>query len=82
MRHFVAAPVRDDGRLDGRAGDGGLAQADALAFADHQYLIENDLGADVCRYLFHLEFFARGNPVLLAARFYDRVHGGTPLDLT
>ena len=72
-------PWRDDGRLDRRAGDDGLTQTDAFAFADHQHLIENDFRADVRRYLFYLEFFAGGNLVLLAAGFYDRVHGGTPL---
>ena len=77
--HLVAAPVRDDGGLDGRARDDGLTQTDALAFADHQHLIEHDFCAHVRRYLFYLEFFAGGNLVLLAAGFYDRVHEWTPL---
>ena len=42
---------------------------------DEQYLIENDLAANVCRYLFYLEFFAGGNAILLASGFYDRIHG-------
>src|SRR5690242_2762472 len=64
-RHLVGATVRDDDGLDRRAGDGGLTQTDALAFPDHQDLIEHDFRAHVRRYLFYLEFFAGGNLVLL-----------------
>src|SRR4029450_3613968 len=78
-RHLVGATVRDDNRLDRRTGNGRLTQTDAVAFADHQYLIEHAFPAPVRRYLFYLEFFAGGNLVLLAAGFYDRVHGRTPL---
>ena len=52
----------------------GLSEADDVAVADHQHLVEDDLRADVRRYLFDLEFFAGGNLVLLAAGSYDRVH--------
>src|SRR5512147_3060836 len=60
---LVAAPVRDDRRLDRRARDGGLPETDAFAFADHEHLIEHDFCAHVRRYLFYLEFFAGGNLV-------------------
>ncbi|MEI2699537.1 MAG: hypothetical protein V9E94_14820 [Microthrixaceae bacterium] len=53
----------------------GCPDADALALPDHQHLVENNFCAHVRRYLFYLEFFAGGNLVLLAAGFYDRVHG-------
>jgi len=39
-------------------------------------LIQDNLSANVCRYLFYFDFFAGGNSVLLAAGFYDRVHCG------
>ena len=45
---------------------------------DHQDLIEDNLSANVCRYLFYFDFFAGGNSILLAAGFYDRVHCLTP----
>src|SRR5262245_37468447 len=76
---LVAAAVAHDGGLDRRAGDGRLPEPHAVAFADHQHLIENDLGAHVRRNLLDLHFLAGGNPVLLAARFHDRVHGAAPL---
>src|SRR4030095_4950171 len=78
-RHLVGAPVRYDTRLHRRTGHGRLPQTDAVAFADHQHLIEHDFRAHVRRYLFYFEFFAGGNLVLLAARFSDRVHGRAPL---
>ena len=71
---LLAAAMRDDGGLDRRARDVRLAQANRLALADHQHLIQDDFRAHVRRYLFYLEFFAGRNLVLLAAGFYDRVH--------
>ena len=52
-----------------------------LAFADQQYLIEHDFRANRRGQLLDLQFFAGGNLVLLAAGFYDRIHGGAPLVL-
>ncbi len=54
--------------------DDRLTDPDAVAFADHQHLVEDDLRADVCRELFDLELLAGGDLVLLATGFYDRVH--------
>src|SRR4051794_9813448 len=51
-----------------------LTEADAIAIADHEHLIDDHFRAHVRRYLFYLELFAGGNFVLLAAGFYDRVH--------
>ena len=39
-------------------------------------MIQDNLSANVCRYLFYFDFLAGGNSVLLAAGFYDRVHCG------
>ena len=74
--HLLAATMRDDGCLDGCAGDDRLTQTDAFAVTDHQHLIDDHFCAHVRRYLFYFEFFAGGNFVLLAAGFYDRVHEG------
>ena len=46
-----------------------------FAIAYHQYLVESDFAANVCRYLFYFKFFASGNAILLATGFYDRIHG-------
>ena len=46
-----------------------------FASAHCEHLIQSDFGADVCRYLFYFQFFTSSNFVLLAAGFYDRVHG-------
>ena len=46
-----------------------------VACADRQHLVDRDFSSDVRRYLFYFEFFASSNLVLLAAGFYDRVHG-------
>src|SRR5450631_531794 len=71
-----AAPVGDDGGGDCRSGHQGIADLHGVAVRDHQDLIEDNLSANVCRYLFYFDFFAGGNAVLLAAGFYDRVHCG------
>src|SRR5664279_5680554 len=80
-RDLLAATVRKDGRLDRSTRDDGLPQANAFALTDHQHLVEHDFGADVRRQELNLDFLARGNLVLLAAGFYDRVHDVTPLFL-
>src|SRR6185503_3616499 len=74
--HLRAAAVADDRRGHFRARDQGIAELDGVAIRDHQHLVEDDLSANVCRYLFYFDFFAGGNAVLLAAGFYDRVHCG------
>ena len=66
--------MRNDRRLDRRADDDRLTDADAFALGDHQHLIERDFRADVGDDPFDLQFFARGNLVLLTAGFDDRVH--------
>src|SRR4029453_1865786 len=81
-RDLVAAALAYDGGLDRRTRDGRLTQAHAVAFTDHQHLVQNDFGADIRRNLLDLHFFAGGNPVLLAARFHDRVHSAAPLSFS
>src|SRR5574340_326814 len=71
---FIAAAVGQHGRLDRGAGNHRGTHRNRLAIRDHQYLIQYDFAADVCRYLFYFEFLASGNPILLAAGFYDRIH--------
>src|SRR4029079_7986226 len=71
---LLAATMREDGGLDGCAGERRLPDAHGVAVAHHQHLIEDHFRPLVRRYLFDLEFLAGGNLVLLAAGFYDRVH--------
>ena len=52
-------------------------ETNGLAFAYGQNLVKSDLGSNVSRYLFYFIFFACDNLVLLAAGFYDRVHGNS-----
>jgi len=72
--HLRAATVGDDGGGDFRARHQGITELHGLAIRDHEHLVEDNLSANVCRYLFYFDFFAGGNSVLLAAGFYDRVH--------
>jgi len=72
--HFHATTMGDDGGGDFRSGHQGITDLHGVAVRDHQDLIEDNLSANVCRYLFYFDFFAGGNAVLLAAGFYDRVH--------
>jgi hypothetical protein len=74
--HLRAATVGDDGGGDSRSGHQGITELHGVAIRDHQHLVEDNLSANVCRYLFYFDFFAGGNSVLLAAGFYDRVHCG------
>jgi hypothetical protein len=74
--HLLAAPVGDDGSGDRRSGHQGITDLQGVAIRDHQDLIEDNLSANVCRYLFYFDFLAGGNSILLAAGFYDRVHCG------
>jgi hypothetical protein len=66
----------DYGGGDFRSGHQGITELHGVAVRDHQDLIEDNLSANVCRYLFYFDFFAGGNSILLAAGFYDRVHCG------
>ena len=52
-------------------------EANGFAFADGQNLVKSDFGSNVSRYLFYFIFFSCDNLVLLAAGFYDRVHGNS-----
>src|SRR5690349_24155804 len=78
--HLRAATVGDDRRLHFRAGDKRVTELHGVSIRDHEHLVEDDLSANVCRYLFYFDFLAGGNAILLAAGFYDRVHCGL-LDL-
>jgi len=64
----------DDGGGDFRSGHQGITELHGVAVRNHEDLVEDNLSANVCRYLFYFDFFAGGNAVLLAAGFYDRVH--------
>ena len=66
--------MRNDGRLHCRTRDEGITELDGLSIRNHQDLVEDNLSANVCRYLFYFDFLAGGNSVLLAAGFYDRIH--------
>src|SRR5688572_25201678 len=73
-----AAAVAEDGGRDFRSGHEGVTELHGVSVRDHQDLVEDNLSANVCRYLFYFDFLAGGNSVLLAAGFYDRVHCRTP----
>ena len=51
----------------------GLAHFDLFA-AEHEHVIELDLGADVALELFDANRVALGNPILFSACLNDRVH--------
>src|SRR5947207_14800152 len=74
---FLAASMGEHGGLDRRTGQRRLSETHSIAIAHHQYLIQSDLRAHVRQYLFYLEFFAGGNPILLASGLDDRVHGSS-----
>src|SRR5690242_1528916 len=78
--HFHAAPVTEHRGRDLRPGHEGVTELHGVSIRDHEHLVEDDLSANVCRYLFYFDFLAGGNAILLAAGFYDRVHCGL-LDL-
>src|SRR6187402_2222261 len=73
-----AAAVADYGGRDFRSRHQGVTELYGVTVRDHENLVEDNLSANVCRYLFYFEFFAGGNSILLAAGFYDRVHCRTP----
>src|SRR5258706_7444199 len=72
---LVSAPVGYDLGRDRCAGNERLPDRYRFAITDEQDLVEHHLAADVSRYRFYLEFFAGGDAILLAAGFYDRIHG-------
>src|SRR5690606_11911514 len=53
----------------------GGADRKLVAAADRQDLVDRDFCSDVRRYLFYFQFLAGSDAILLAAGFYDRVHG-------
>jgi octaprenyl-diphosphate synthase len=75
---FTPRPWAEDGGGDFRARHEGVTELHGVAVRNHQHLVEDNLSANVCRYLFYFDFFAGGNSILLAAGFYDRVHCRTP----
>src|SRR5258708_8809970 len=74
--HLRAASVGDDGGRNFRSGHQGITELYGVSIRNHEDLVEDNLSANVCRYLFYFDFFAGGNTILLAAGFYDRVHCG------
>src|SRR6185312_8189235 len=77
--HLRAAPVGDDGGGYLGPAHQGVTELHGVAVRDHEHLVQDNLSANVCRYLFYFDFLAGGNAILLAAGFYDRVHCRTPL---
>src|SRR3982751_6105704 len=73
---LVGAAVLDDLRGDECPGDQRRAERDALAFADHEHLIELDLAADVAGELVDADGFALRHAVLPTACNDDCVHDG------
>src|SRR5690606_11893158 len=55
------------------------ADRDLVAAADREDLVDRDFRPDVRRYLFYFQFLAGSDAILLAAGFYDRVHGSNLL---
>src|SRR5690606_2152885 len=56
------------------------ADRELVAVADREDLVDRDFRPDVRRYLFYFQFLAGGDTILLAAGFYDRVHGSNLLN--
>src|SRR5690606_766779 len=77
---LVVTTVGNHGGRDCGARNQRRADFHGLALADHENLVDSDFGTHVSRYLFYFEFFAGDDTVLLAAGFYDRVHGEAPID--
>ncbi len=71
---LVVAAVGQHGGLNGSTLNQRGANFHGLAFAYHEDLVEGDLRANFCRYLFYFKFFASDDAILLAAGFYDRIH--------
>src|SRR4051812_24598861 len=78
--HLIAAPMGDDAGGHGRSTDKRRAQRDIIAASDEEHLVEYDLRADVRRYLLYFQLLPGADAVLLAAGFYDRIHGEPLLD--
>ena len=78
--HFpvVHLPAIDDRGLHARAFEHGRADFHRITFTGPQDLVQGNFGAHFSRYLFYFDLFADGDAILLAAGFYDRVHGAAP----
>ena len=72
---FVAAAMRNNRRSDLGAVNQRCADLDVVAFGNHKHLIQHDFAANVRGDLFYFKFFAGDDTILLAAGFYDRIHG-------
>jgi hypothetical protein len=73
--HLGMTPLCKHRRRDRRATNHRHAYLDLVATADGKDLVKLDVGSDVCGYLFYFDFVAGAHLILLAAGFYDRVHG-------
>ena len=71
---LVVATLRYDSNQHRCTLDQRRTEFNGIACAHCEHLIQSDLGANVCRYLFYFKFFTSSNFVLFAAGFYDRVH--------
>src|SRR5262249_35810351 len=76
--HLLAATMRENRGFHGNAGERWLPEANVRPLADEQDVAKANFRTNLGRKLFHLEFFTRGDPVLLAAALDDRIHGETP----
>src|SRR5450755_1752412 len=71
---LLVPPVRDDAGNDRRAHNKRRTSDQVGACTHGEYLVKRDILADFGHETLHLEGFACGNLVLLAAGFDDRVH--------
>src|SRR5690606_8089875 len=76
--NLIVAAMRKNRGLDDCASNKRSTNLELVAFAHCQNLVKCDFLPNVCRYLFYLQVFAGGNAILLAAGFYDRIHGEIP----
>src|SRR5574343_431610 len=79
--HLVVTTLAQNRGRNARTCHQRRTDLNGFAFADHENLVDGDLGANFCRYLFYFDFFACDNAILLAAGFYDRVHVGLQRDI-
>src|SRR5690606_32207001 len=76
---LVVTTLRNHRCRNRRPVDEGRADRKLVAAADRQHLVDRDFRSDVRRYLFYFQFLAGSDTILLAAGFYDRVHGSNLL---
>src|SRR5574343_702618 len=79
--HLVVTTLAQNRGRNARTCHQRRTDLNGFAFADHENLVDGDLGANFCRYLFSFDFFTCDNAILLAAGFYDRVHVGLQRDI-